>query len=164
MPRKITPVPPLPIEVEEENIGLHSLNAGRPRVIPLRSVLRRLPSTSLRANDGGIEAVDLSVTAEVIAVLEAIILEAALADEKIPAEKKVEWVLRSAPFLSRLTEGFARKKGTNMPKTVDALKEEFAARSESIRKLQEQLGTPEGEAAATEAVNEVLPDEGENVQ
>jgi hypothetical protein len=126
----------------------------------MKSLLRGLPTTDARVMEGGLQAVDLSMTAEVIAVLEAILLEKALGDEKIPLEKKVEWVLRSPPFLTRLTEGFARKKGAKMPKTTEALKEEFSKRSESVARLVSALGTSAAAEVAEKELADVIPEEG----
>lgn len=141
---------PLPFELEEDE-GLVKKN-GRPKnIIPMKSLLRALPNTADRIEEGGVRNIDFSMTAEVLAVLGAINLENALSSDDVNLKDRVEWTLRLAPFLTQLREGFARKKGVKLPKTTAALAEEMARRSESIKKLAGALGKPAQEAGATAA-------------
>lgn len=159
MPRSNTPEP-VPFEIEDEL--LEGKKPGRPRVIPIKSILRSLPSTAERAEKGLVN-LDFSMTAEVLAVLGAINLESALGSDEVNLKDRVEWTLRMAPFLTQLREGFSRKKGAKMPKTTQALAEEASKRSESIKTLMAALGKSPAEAGAA-AAEEVLGDEDADVR
>lgn len=146
---------PVPFEVEEEEIRVDGKRPGRAKVIPLKSVLRSLPTTAARAERGGLQNLDFSMTAEVLAVLGAINLESGLGSDEVPLKDRVDWTLRMAPFLTQLREGFARRKGAKMPQTTAALAEEASKRSASIKRLTEALAKTPAQAGAA-AASEVL--------
>jgi hypothetical protein len=154
MPASKTPNP-LPLDVEDEQTTPKKV--GRPKVIPIKSILRALPTTAERTEKTGLTNLDFSMTAEVLAVLGAINLETALGSDEVALKDRVDWTLRMPPFLTQLREGFSRKKGARMPRTTQALAEEASKRSENIKKLMESLGRTPAEAGATAA--EVVLDE-----
>lgn len=148
---------PVPFEVEDEEIRIDGKRPGRAKVIPLKSVLRSLPTTAARAEKTGLQGLDFSMTAEVLAVLGAINLESGLGSEDVPLKDRVDWTLRMAPFLTQLREGFARRKGAKMPQTTAALAEEASKRSASIKRLTEALAKTPAQAGAA-AASVVLED------
>ena len=148
---------PAPLDVEEE-LNRYG-KPGRPRnVVPFKSLIRSLPTTAQRAEKTGLKDLDFSMTAEVLAVLGAINLETGLSSDDVALKDRVDWVLRMAPFLTQLREGFSRKKGAKMPKTTEALAQEASRRSESIKKLMDALGKTPAEAGKM-AAEEVLADD-----
>ena len=147
----------LSFDVEAE-LGPQGGKPGRPRVIPMKSILRSLPTTAERADKQGLSNIDFSMTAEVLAVLGAINLESGLGDDKTPLKDRVEWTLRLAPFLNTLREGFKRQKGAKLPKTTEELAKEASKRSASIKKLMAALKEKPAIAGAI-AAQEVLPED-----
>lgn len=154
MPSSNTP-PVADPEMVEEGLVKADMR-GRPATpLPMKTILRRIPSVADQAAEG--RAVDLPLAGEMLALIAAITLEKGLRDTDIPLSTRVDWALRSPALFIKLADGFAPKKKNNYPATKAGVQEEVAARMAKIKELSEKLSrsSPQAiEAVLVEATDE----------
>lgn len=125
-------------------------NRGRPaNPMPLKSILRRMPSVAEFVEKDGVQGSDLTFLAKLLVLQHAILLQTVYRDDEVDLLRKVEVANKALGIIDKLRDGWRDPNAdkAKYPHTETELDGELAKRLKQMQELDKAIKDPDPKVA-----------------